>query len=145
MSTARRLLLLSFAALISGCTYLTNIQPQEARGGFSVLVDVPGQPASARVVADIDAFARRRGFAHVGGQPGSEQYREGDIHLDVAYRAANLRVNVYLHGFSHRLSRKYADQFYHDFRRQYGPAYGEGETIFQTDYEELSGGVPHGL
>ncbi len=144
MSNARRFLLLSLAALVTGCTYLTNIQPQETRGGFSVLVDVPGQPASARVVADIDAFARRRGFVHTGGQPGSEQYHLGEIKLDVTYRAANLRVNAYLHSFSHQLSRKFIDGFCNDFRQQYGPAYGESETIFQTDYSEESGGVPRG-
>ncbi len=147
MFTARRFLrctLLWSLAVLSGCTYLTNIQPQETRGGFSVLVDVPGQPASARVVADIDAFARRRGFIHQGGQPGSEQYRLGGIALDVTYRDANLRVNAYLHSFSHQLSRKFIDGFYNDFHQQYAASYGEGETIFQTDYSEQSGGVPRG-
>ncbi len=144
MFTVRTALLLSLAALITGCAYVTNIQPQETRGGFSVLVDVPGQPASARVVADIDAFVRRRGFVHQGGQPGSEQYRLGEIKLDVIYQAANLRVNAYLHSFSHQLSRKFIDQFYTAFRQQYAGAYGEGETIFQTDYSEESGGVPRG-
>ena len=145
MSIARLALLPLLAALtVTGCTYLTNIQPQETRGGFSVLVDVPGQPASARVVADIDAFARRRGFIHQGGQPGSEQYHRGEIVLDVTYRAANLRVNAILHSFSHQLSRKFIDQFYNDFHQQYAPAYGEGETIFPTDYSEQSGGVPRG-
>ena len=141
---AARLLSAALLLSLTGCTYLTNIQPQETRGGFSVLVDVPGQPASARVVADIDAFARRRGFVHQGGQPGSEQYHLGEIKLDVTYRAANLRVNAYLHSFSHQLSRKFIDGFYNDFRQQYAPTYGDSETIFQTDYSEESGGVPRG-
>ncbi len=130
--------------LLAGCESVLNIQPQENRGGFVVLVDVPGQPASPRVVADIGAFAQRRGFVRqtTGATPG--RYLLGKITLDVAFQPANSRVTAYLHSFSGQLNRKFGDTFYRDFSQQYAGPYGGEGNIVQTDFAYESGGPPKG-
>ena len=109
-------------------------EKHEIQAGFSVLLDDPGRPAPARVIADIGTFARQRGFA----PSAPERYVLGSIVLDVSYRSADFHVVAFLHSFSSQLSRKFADQFFQDFDRQYGGRYGEGDPIFENDYVDES-------
>ena len=139
---ARRALLLLLVAL-AGCTeYLGAPPPQETRGGFTVLVDAAGQPTDARVVADIAAFAQRRGFVHQPATP--ERYLLGNIELDVTYDAAHLRVVAFLHTFSHQLSHKFIDRFYQDFHQEYAARYGDEDPIFENDYMDDASSPPRG-
>ena len=131
-------------------------EKHEPQGGFTVLVDVPGQPTSARVVADVGNFAQQRGFVRQGAAPAPpvdpaahqplglapERYVLGKIVLDVSYEAAHLSVNANLHSFSHELNRKFVDRFYSDFHQQYAGRYGDEDVIIEHDYEEDAGGAP---
>lgn len=149
----RRLLpcLLSiFAAALTGCTALSGdywrspsvlgaAPPEppkqgkrEAQGGFSVVVEAPGQPTTARAISDIGAFAQRRGFVRQGVSAGGERYTLGKILLDVAFRASDSHVVASLHSFA--LSRRFAEGFYHDFDREYARQYGEENPVFESDY-----------
>ena len=140
------ILLLPFGTL-AGCSadywqrpsILTTAPPEppkqtkhEAQGGFSVLVEAPGQPTVARAARDIGAFAQRRGFVHVGASTGGERYVSGKIVLDVGFRASDSRVVASLHSFG--LNRKFAEGFYHDFDREYGRQYGDEDPILENDY-----------
>ena len=139
--------------VLVGCATMLNIQPQETTGGFYVLVDVPGQPAASRVVADVGAFAQRRGFvrqsvspaptsdpaAHQPLPPAPERYKLGKITLDVTYQADHLRVAAYLHSFSSQLSHKFIESFDEDFAQEQAGRYGDQDTIFETDFSNGSG------
>ena len=151
MSTLRwflfRAWLLPLAAL-AGCSYSPGHgtplsgtpPPREGQGkreilaGFSVLLDDPGRPAPARVIADVGAFAQQRGFVRQSAATATERYVLGNIVLDVGYQAADVRVVASLHSPSSQLSRKFADRFFQDFDREYGGRYGEGDPIFENDY-----------
>ena len=126
-------------------------EKHENQGGFTVLVGAPGQPTAARVVADIGAFAQKRGFVRQSTRPAPqadplapvpERYRLGEIVLDVTYRAADLRVSAYLHSFSSGLGRKFTDQFCHDFDQEYAGRYGEEDPILESAYADDAGGPP---
>ena len=119
---------------------------REVQGGFTVLAEAPDYPSAARVAADIEAFAQRRGFVrqtarpapqfdpatHQPLPPGPARYRLGGTVLDVAYQPADHRVVASLHSF--KLDRKFTDQFYRDFDREYGGRYGEEDPIFENDF-----------
>ena len=159
MFSFRRFLSCALLLALAGCTpYFGLPTPQENGGGFTVLVDVPGQPASARVVADVGAFVQRRGFVRDGTgtatrsnpaaqpppAPAPERYRLGKITLDVVYQPAHLRVVAYLHTFSHQLNGRFVDDFYRDFSREYAARYGDEGTIIENDYEDGVGSTPRG-
>jgi hypothetical protein len=128
----------------------------EDQGGFTVLVEAPGSPPAARVMADVGTFALRRGFARQGvgttGTPGlaqhpgepsvPETYVLDNIQLDVAYRASDLRVVARLH--SSRLSRKFVDAFCRDFDQEYGKRYGEDDPIIEDDFVDDGRGAFRG-
>ena len=135
------LLLLS---LLAGCSsgywqspsILTTAPPDppkqtkhESQGGFSVLVEAPGQPTAARAIRDVGAFAQRHGFVRQGN---SDRYVSGKITLDVTFRAADSHVVATLHSFG--LSRKFAENFYRDFDREYGRQYGDEDPILESDF-----------
>ena len=153
MSTLRRsfsCLVLCALAPLAGCQVLSSdywqgpsvlgkappdppkLAKREPQGGFSVVVDAPGQPTAARAIADIGAFAQRRGFVRVGGSSGAERYVAGKMALDIALRSTDSHVVAALHGPG--LSRKFAENFYHDFDREYGRRYGEEDPVFETDF-----------
>ena len=127
-------------------------EKHEIQAGFSVLLDDPGRPAPARVIADIGTFARQHGFVRQSARPAPpvdpatqqplpaapERYILGNIVLDVAYRPADYHVVASLHSFSSQLSRKFADQFFQNFDREYGGRYGDGDPIFENDYVDES-------
>ena len=150
MLAPRRLLFctlfLSVSAL-AGCSsqywhspsILTTAPPEppkqnkrEAQGGFSVLVEAPGQPTVARATRDIGAFAQRRGFVHFGTSAGGERYVSGKIVLDVGFRASDSRVVASLHSFG--LNRKFAEGFYREFDREFGRQYGDEDPVLENDY-----------
>ncbi len=108
-----------------------------------MLVDAPNQPAAARVIADIGAFAQRRGFVRQGGQPGAERYFLGKVVLDVAFRASDSRVVASLHGS--RLSRKLVDGFNRDFRQEYARQYGDEDPILENDFGDGQDNAPGGV
>ena len=123
---------------------------QELRGGFTVPVEVPGQPTAPRVVSDIGTFAQARGFVRQGGpatfnvdpvthQPSaaaSERYLQGKIMLDLSYDATHLRVVAFLHSPGSSHDRKLINQFDQDFAQQYGGRYGDQATIVESDFPE---------
>ena len=155
MSTLRwflfRAWLLPLAAL-AGCSYSPGHgtplsgtpPPREGQGkreilaGFSVLLDDPGRPAPARVIADVGVFAQQRGFVRQSAATATERYVLGNIVLDVGYQAADVRVVASLHSPSSQLSRKCSDRFFQECDRQYGGRYGEGDPIFENDYVDDS-------
>lgn len=108
----------------------------ESLGGFSVLVDAPGQPAAARVVADVGAFAQRRGYVQLSSTATAARYSSGKIVLDVFFREADSHVIAQLHCVG--LSRRVAEDFYRDFNREYAPRYGEENPIIATDFAPYS-------
>ena len=153
MSILRLLLTGTLLAVLTGCSseywqspsILTTAPPtvaptkedsHESRGGFSVLVDAPGQPAAARAVADVGAFAQRRGFAQVSSTPTAARYVSGRIVLDVFFREQDSHVIASLHCVG--LSRRVAEDFYRDFNREYAPRYGEEDPIIATDFAPYS-------
>lgn len=149
MLILRRLLTGALCVALAGCTsgywqspsILTTAPPppaaregsHESKGGFSVLVDAPGQPTAARAVADIGAFAQRRGFVRVGTFGGAARYASGKVVLDVFFREQDSHVIASLHCVG--LSRRFAEDFYRGFNREYAPQYGEENPIIATDFE----------
>lgn len=109
---------------------------REVRGGFTVTVDVPGQPASARVMADIGEFARQRGFVHQSGasSTAAQRFTLDKIVLDVSYDAAHLLVRAYLHSSGYGGDRKIIAQFDADFQAKYDGLYGDQSAILESDY-----------
>ncbi len=105
----------------------------ESRGGFSVLVNAPGQPTAARAAADIGAYARRQGFVQVSTGANGTRYVLGKVALDVFFREEDLHVVARLHSVG--LSRRLAEDFYRGFNREYAPQYGEENPIIATDFE----------
>ena len=155
MSTFRRFLLgalLLASGTFAGCSTSSDHpdRPREARGGFSVLADSPDHPASARVVADIGEFARKRGFVRQAARPGppvdpvtgeslpaaSERYRLGNVELEVSYQPATHRVSAYLHGPDPRQDRRFITRFYADFDQEYRGRYGSEDPISETGYSD---------
>ena len=133
-----------------GPSILTTVPPEpqkqarrETQGGFTVLVDAPGQPAAARVIADIGAFAQRRGFVRETAQAGAERYVFGQTTLEVAFRSSDSHVVASLHGF--RLNRKFVASFYLDFDREYAPRYGDEDPIIESDFGDDSNGASGGV
>ncbi len=151
MSIFRSFLIVPLLAALAGCEYmqspsiLTTAPPtvapakggsRESRGGFSVLVDAPGQPTAARAVADVGAFAQRRGFTSLSSTPTAARYVSGKIALDVFFREQDSHVVAQLHCVG--LSRRFAEDFYRDFNREYAPRYGEENPIIATDFAPYS-------
>ena len=118
---------------------------REIRGGFTVAVDVPGQPTSARVISDIGAFARQRGFVLQGANPAPPQrYVSGKIILEISYDAAHLRVSAYLHSSGNGSDRKLIGQFDADFQEKYAGVYGDQSAISESDYGDNVTGPSRG-
>ena len=158
MLTIRRFLsrvlpLFLVAALFAGCEMFSSQawqrpsplsgrpppppEKQEGTGGFAVLVEAPGQPSAARVMADVEAFAQGRGFMRQGGDPAvGDRWALGDIRLDVAYQTSDLRVVANLHSFSSKLNRKFVNGFYQDFHQQYAAGYGADTPMYENDYTD---------
>ena len=123
---------------------------QEVRGGFTVPVEVPDQPAAPRVMSDIGTFAQARGFIRQGAQASfkvdplthqpaggsSERYLLGKVFLEVSYDPAHLRVVAYLHSAGSGRDRKTINQFYQDFAQQYAGRYGDQAAIVESDFPE---------
>ena len=107
-------------------------EKRDTQGGFTVLVDAPNQPTDARVLADVGAFAQRRGFVRLASQPGVERYVSGNIVLDATFRASDSRVIISLH--SSRLSRKFVEGFNRDFHQEYARQYGDEDPIVESDF-----------
>ena len=130
---------------LTGCRSVLNLPPpQETRGGFTVAVNVPGQPTAAQVFADVGAYARGRGFVRQGAPsaqpaPAPERYLSGKITLDVVYDAEHLSVVADLHSFSHQLGRKFIGEFYQGFRQQYGGSYGDEGVIVENENTDDTG------
>ena len=104
-----------------------------------MLVDAPGQPDAARVLADVTAFARGRGFGPGNSSPGAaapERYFLGGIALDITHQSTAFQVVAILHGFSSKLDRKFVHQFYQDFRQQYGARYGGEPPMSENELIE---------
>ncbi len=133
---------------LAGCAYmqspsiLTTAPPtvapapagsHESKGGFSVLVGAPGQPNSERVLADINAYARQRGFVPEWSAGGTTRSVSGKIMLDVFLRESDLHVMAMLHCVG--LSRRYAEDFYRGFNKEYAVRYGEENPIIASDFE----------
>ena len=158
MTTLR--LSLSCAFLLSlgtlaGCASGPARPPRShtARGGFSVLVDGPDHPASARVLADIGAYAQRRGFVRQPARPGPpvdpvtgeslpaapQLYLLGSVEMEVSYQPTTHRVSAYLHSGNREHDRRFIGTVYHDFDREYGPRYGGGDPISETGFVDDSG------
>ncbi len=119
-------------------------EKHENQGGFAVLVGAPDQPTAPRVMADIAAFAQARGFvrqsANAPTPDAPQRYVLGDIKLDVVYRTVDLRVVASLHSFSSKLNRKFVNQFYQDFRQEYGGHYGIETPLFENEEMDNPGG-----
>lgn len=150
MSILRSILAGALCIALAGCSsaywqspsVLTTAPPSplpagagshEAKGGFSVLVDAPGQPAAARAVADVGAYAVGRGFVQVSAVDGAARYVSGKITLDVFLRERDLHVVALLHCVG--LSRRFAEDFYRGFNREYAPRYGEENPVIASDFE----------
>ncbi len=161
MTTVQRLLssaLLLSCTLLMGCSSFSDrpARPRGAQGGFSVLADSPDHPAASRVIADIGAYAQKRGFVRQPPMPGPpmdpvtheslpkspERYLSGDIELAVSYQPATHRVSAYLHSSNRGRDRRFIDRFYHDFDREYGSSYGGNDPISETGYSDDSGVPP---
>ncbi len=117
-------------------------EKRDTQGGFTVLVEAPNQPSASRVLADVGAFAQRRGFVRQAVQPGAERYVSGKIVLDVTFRASDSRVVVSLH--SSRLSRKFVEDFYHGFHQEYARQYGDEDPIIESDFGDEQDNAPGG-
>ena len=148
MSIFRNVLAGALLTILAGCDYmqspsiLTTAPPvvastkgtsHDSRGGFSVLVNAPGQPTAARAAADIGAYAQRRGFVQVSTGAGGTRYVSGKVMLDVFFREEDLHVVARLHCVG--LSRRLAEDFYRGFNREYAPQYGEENPIIASDFE----------
>ena len=136
-------------AVVAGCSsaywqspsILTTAPPpsapretsRESKGGFSVLVDAPGQPTAARAVADIGAYAQRHGFVQIAATSEAGRYSSGKVTLDVFLRESDLHGIALLHCVG--LSRGYAEDFYRGFNREYAPRYGEENPVIANDFE----------
>lgn len=154
--------LLGFAlTVLSGCVSgPERPKPRGSQGGFSVLVDGPNHPASARVIADIGAFAQAQGFARQPARSGApmdpvtrepiptapERYLRGEVGLDVSYQPATHRVSAYLHSAESTREIKTIRQFYREFHQQYAPRYGAPDPISETAFSDDSNGpeIPDG-
>ena len=135
-------------ATFTGCTYMESpsilttapLSPtpakggsHESRGGFSVLVNAPGQPTAVRAAEDIGAYARRRGYVQVSTGAGGTRYVSGKVALDVFFREEDLHVVARLHCVG--LSRRLAEDFYRGFNKEYASQYGEENPIIANDFE----------
>ena len=149
-----RTLLLSLA-ILTGCASPADHAPRSrvAKGGFSVLVDGPDRPASARVLADIGAYGQRRGFVRQPAESGPpvdpvtgeslpaapQRYLLGGVQMEVSYQPTTHRVNAYLHGGDQKHDRRFIGAFYRDFDREYGPRYGREDPISETGFVDDQG------
>ena len=143
-------LLLSLAVL-GGCRSVLNLPPvQEIQGGFTVPVEVPGQPTAARVFADVGSFAQQRGFVresapataqldpntHQPLPPAPVRYLRDKLKLDVVFDADHLRVTAYLHSAGGGGDRRFIGQFDRDFSQEYAGIYGGEGSISETNYAD---------
>ena len=152
------LVLLVPVVLLTGCSVLPGgpapRSRHEARGGFTVRVDGPGLPAAKIVVADIGAFAQRRGFVHQNTKPGPtvdpvtheplpvapERYLMGNLALEVSRQPTDHRITAYLHGFGSKENSKFIERFYRDFNQEYAGRYGGSDRVSESAYAEDASG-----
>lgn len=145
-------LVLTLAAVAGCATQPDRPRHRGSQGGFTVLTDGPGHPASSRVIADIGAFAQAQGFARQPARPGPpidpvsheaiptapERFQRDKLALEVSYQPSTHRVSAYLHSAESTRDLKAIERFFRDYHREYAPRYGAPDPISETAFSDPS-------